>query len=531
MLLRLKQLQATSEATKTQRSKLPNTTDIQNQIVIQLGAKNLLVNQANMFKSAQAEMAQIENAQRSLDALPPQTADVASLDRAIAELEKSIRLAEDYERKAKAWEDAGKAVMALGNIPNPPELPFTDAQLADLSEKAEAYRKAFSEASANYRFYDDLARTLRDKPLTECPICGGPVKDLQRIKRKMDEYNLQLVNVQIVNYPAQQLDATTKQERIKASYVEAMTRYNAKHAMLLEQFQKTEAAVRATVPMAEAAGQLREKLRQLQVQKQEAVNIGISAGLYKHTAESSRQRLVVIQTELKSVDQQLLPFKATTVEQIDALLANLSTQMKMTQEFDQQLAALDGMIRELSINLKSLENTTKILEDKRAGLGTYLDSVKVLTSVRDWFHYSNGPHALATAVLQEMNQDVNNFLGQFSAPFSVIQGSDALGFRCIFHDGRNTPSEPPEAYHLSGGQKIQLAIAFRFASYCMFANKLGLLSLDEPTVYLDAQNVGAFCTLLQKIKEVAQKMNLQVIIATHERAVMPFIDTVINLSE
>ena len=77
---------------------------------------------------------------------------------------------------------------------------------------------------------------------------------------------------------------------------------------------------------------------------------------------------------------------------------------------------------------------------------------------------------------------------------------------------------------------MQLAVSFRFGSYCMFANKLGLLSLDEPTVYLDDANVGRFCNLLERVKEVAQQMNLQVIIATHERAVMPFMDTVIDLT-
>jgi DNA repair exonuclease SbcCD ATPase subunit len=126
---------------------------------------------------------------------------------------------------------------------------------------------------------------------------------------------------------------------------------------------------------------------------------------------------------------------------------------------------------------------------------------------------------------------VNNFLGQFSAPFSVLQSTEALGFKCIFHDGRTMPVDgPPDAYHLSGGQKIQLAIAFRFASYCMFASKLGLLSLDEPTVYLDDQNIGAFCTLLGKVKDVARKMNIQVLIASHERAIIPFIDTLIDLN-
>ena len=63
----------------------------------------------------------------------------------------------------------------------------------------------------------------------------------------------------------------------------------------------------------------------------------------------------------------------------------------------------------------------------------------------------------------------------------------------------------------------------------MFASKLGLLSLDEPTVYLDDSNVGRFCTLLEKIKEIAKKMDVQVLIATHERSVLPFCDSVVDL--
>lgn len=93
------------------------------------------------------------------------------------------------------------------------------------------------------------------------------------------------------------------------------------------------------------------------------------------------------------------------------------------------------------------------------------------------------------------------------------------------------PKTAPDATILSGGEKIQLAVAFRFAAYCMFASKLGLLSLDEPTVYLDDENVGRFGDLLQQVKQIAQGMNLQVLIATHERSVIPFCDTVIDLGD
>ena len=128
------------------------------------------------------------------------------------------------------------------------------------------------------------------------------------------------------------------------------------------------------------------------------------------------------------------------------------------------------------------------------------------------------------------------FVGQgarkFGASFLVTPGTDALGFNYVKTDGSAMPATGyPDAQHLSGGQKIQLAISFRFAAYCMFANKVGLLSLDEPSVYLDEANVGNLCILMEKIRDIAQKMNLQVLVASHEKALMPYFDSVINLSK
>ena len=74
-------------------------------------------------------------------------------------------------------------------------------------------------------------------------------------------------------------------------------------------------------------------------------------------------------------------------------------------------------------------------------------------------------------------------------------------------------------------------MAFRLAIYGMFAGKLGLLSLDEPTAYLDESNVDRFGVLLTKIREVAKNMNTQMLLATHEASVIPYMDSVINLNE
>jgi exonuclease SbcC len=209
----------------------------------------------------------------------------------------------------------------------------------------------------------------------------------------------------------------------------------------------------------------------------------------------------------------------------------LQNQLNNANELRQRLAEFEGMVKELENGIAALDSAIVILQDRRAKQGDYLNVIKTLTSVRDWFHYSNGPHTLAQGVLEIMVHDVNMFLEYFAAPFTVTCDESTLGFQCIFHDGRAMPMVGyPDASQLSGGQKIQLAVAFRFASYCMFANKLGLLSLDEPTVYLDDHNVGRFCALLNKIREVATRMNLQIFIATHEQSVKSFMDTIIDLT-
>jgi len=198
-------------------------------------------------------------------------------------------------------------------------------------------------------------------------------------------------------------------------------------------------------------------------------------------------------------------------------------------ELAQQLASMSGAKSELAAAMTKLAETVSELVEKKKAQAGLADALQVLGNVRDWFHYANGPHVMSSMVLGALTADVNKFLGQFTAPFTVEPMDSSLGFKCTFTDGRRVPDEAPGADKLSGGQKIQLAVAFRFAAYCMFAGKLGLLSLDEPTAYLDDQNIGRFGDLLGQIKGIAKDMGIQVLMATHERSVMPFMDTIIDL--
>lgn len=140
---------------------------------------------------------------------------------------------------------------------------------------------------------------------------------------------------------------------------------------------------------------------------------------------------------------------------------------------------------------------------------------------------------MTQSVMELLTDEVNKNLSQFGSVFSVVPMSaeDGMGFRCVFSDWRAVSNpHSPEASTLSGGQKIQLAVSFRLAVYSMFAAKLGLLSLDEPTAYLDDSAIANFADMLSKIKETARNMGIQIFISTHEAALGPVFDQMISIS-
>ena len=190
-------------------------------------------------------------------------------------------------------------------------------------------------------------------------------------------------------------------------------------------------------------------------------------------------------------------------------------------------ATRDEIVRSLSTLGETVASLRKAQEEQ----DRLAKRLQVAERVKDWFHYTNGPRILVTQVLGALTDDINRLLGNFTAPFVVVPDPEQVGFKVEFTDGRDRPPEPPDTSVLSGGERVQLAVAFRLAIYGMFAGKLGLLSLDEPTAYLDESNVDRFGVLLTKIREVAKNMNTQMLLATHEASVIPYMDSVINLNE
>lgn len=258
-----------------------------------------------------------------------------------------------------------------------------------------------------------------------------------------------------------------------------------------------------------------------------------SAKELRDTAAKLSAQIEVLVGSLKENSEKLAKFG------IDENNIKADDEREAMDRARRNLDAYNGILRDMAAEKGRLSSTEETIEKTRKFIDDLVEKkeleeevkgkVDTLKRVRDWFHFRQGPRIMSQNVMRDLTACVNSYLDQFNAPFVVEAEEEGFGFRCRFIDGRTMPDPYPDASLLSGGQKVALAIAFRMAIYMCFGGELGLLSLDEPTAYLDDASIEHLGELLQKVGEVARNKGLQILMATHEKAIMPFLDTKIDL--
>ena len=464
-----------------------------------------------------------------LDTLPAIPGDLQELDAEIQDLTVRQGQAQAYRNAYATWQAAGEAMLALGDSKYSPD------QLQAAKAAYEACTGEINRLLGRHKLHQDMLAALKGAGgLKECPVCGGPVEDINKLQDRLQGI-LKELSSQGAAFRAEQAKASSEVTAIDA----AINQYQRELTRRSGAFQAAERALKATTEINDDAMVLAGQLEGARARRQSLLAyishrtaiIG-SIDARKSQAAKARSEFLGVEASFKEmwgvdlagVTDQYMAERAAKIEALASLQGEVLKQ-------DMEIAKLDGMSGELNRTTKELDNTITTLQAKRAGQTGLIKKIETLTRVRDWFHYTNGPHTLSASVLRDLTGEVNNFLGQFTAPFIVEASEEALGFKVQFTDGRAMPSSGmPDATVLSGGEKIQLAVAFRFATYVMFAGKLGLLTLDEPLNYLDSSNVARFGALLEKVKRVAQGMNLQIWLSTHDLSIVPFCDTVIDLT-
>jgi DNA repair exonuclease SbcCD ATPase subunit len=217
-------------------------------------------------------------------------------------------------------------------------------------------------------------------------------------------------------------------------------------------------------------------------------------------------------------------------ESVDKELAEYNAASSKFNELTRSMAMLEG---EKNAKMQQLVQAREALEAKvkeKELQAPVAEKLEKLQSVRNWFHVSNGPRTLSLNAIKGMTGYINDYLRKLGSEIEVQPDNQGLSFAFSYVDGRTVSDPLPSAAKLSGGQRISLALAFIFANYMYFGGKIGVMVLDEPTAHLSPAGVEHFGTLLQTVSTLAKNMNLQIIMPTHEKEILPFMDSEIHFS-
>jgi len=459
--------------------------------------------------------------------------DLASLTGQEAVLVDELRKIRAKAAAQSAADEAQKAYDAAHGAAHP-----TAEEIAEASVEIERAQAELATIRSEKALREKSVAAL-DGAGPTCPVCGKPLD-----AGMVDAMKKELA------------DLREREAKALPLLQDAQTRLFMRRQQL-EQWQRNDAAAQAKLASAKAAldaveptelteeraNAVMAKVRaEMQAQREydaraaEHKKAVADAELWFNAAHRARTDAIARLAEAEAEAKKLCGDEAAADwTQAQATLESLvaETDRRRAKHTELRMAATRAAaVRDEAANtVESMKQTVASLKEAQAVQDRLAKRLAVLERVRDWFHYTNGPRILVTQVLAALTDDVNRFLGNFTAPFVVVPDQAQVGFRVEFTDGRDRPPEPPGTDVLSGGERVQLAVAFRLAIYAMFAGKLGLLSLDEPTAYLDESNVDRFGLLLTKVRDIARNMNTQMFMATHERPVIPYMDAVIELDD
>lgn len=226
---------------------------------------------------------------------------------------------------------------------------------------------------------------------------------------------------------------------------------------------------------------------------------------------------------------------------LDNALAALPPREACVTEEDAKAA--EEVIRQAEADQKALASLVadrKFAEGKAAGMAQTLAGyarqqraadeaaklVGVLSPVREMLHRDQLQRRLRAYGAERINEHLAVFSSVFNIPYQVYFTEEGL---MRFRDpGSATEHDFSE---LSGGQRKLVALTYRLALMRLFTRGLNLAVLDEPTAYVDEDNVEAMRDALGSLDEFARGRGMTVFVATHEPMLMPVFPRVVEVGD
>jgi DNA repair exonuclease SbcCD ATPase subunit len=347
----------------------------------------------------------------------------------------------------------------------------------------------------------------------KCPVCTQDVPqamvDQHRYASVEREPKIQKLTAQ-----AQQLSAELQQK------TQAKNNAAAEKAMATRLKQESEAAL-LQLPAQYVVSASELAADQQTVQDSEAIS-----ALYNTNAgalSGARNLVSTLTDQFNRVSARLKQLTASTSTVTVEAFNNAGLALQAHQAANQQVLELRAKQRFFQEQEKTLQTQLEQLCAEEAQLDKLKAWRQTLEDARVILHRDQLPNMVAQLYIHSLNKRLARYLDLFEVPFTCRIRPD-LSIECA--KGGNVTEA---AERLSGGEKVMLGIAFRFAVYDLFASNLGLLILDEPTVFLDEDHIQSVYSLLERVKSYSKAAGLQLIVVTHEKALAGVADRVIQL--
>ena len=198
-------------------------------------------------------------------------------------------------------------------------------------------------------------------------------------------------------------------------------------------------------------------------------------------------------------------------------------ELERKRELDARKARLQGIEEATQGEYSRMLAEIAKVEEIQKRAETVRSYHKILEGSRELLHRDKLPKEVFSAFLTSLNYWCNKFLGDFGRPFAVSVDKN-MDITCAFTSGYVSGCE-----RLSGGQACVLSVALRFATNRMFAQQMGMLALDEPTEYMDANNRVLMAEFMREVQTLCSTSELQTIIITHAPEILPAFDNVITV--
>jgi DNA repair exonuclease SbcCD ATPase subunit len=354
--------------------------------------------------------------------------------------------------------------------------------------------------------------------VVECPTCGTAVSDLE-------------MDIEYARVAADKLSVEIEErhttQQLSVTYNISSSEWSSWNAAWQSRATAVEEAL-AAEPASDQAEELsvgqRAKYEQVQrsMAERKSVHDSIVLELTQVRLDISAESAAV-QIQQAVVDQLI-----ATIEELESGLDEEAVAIAQRAVEANRLAyasriRLQGQRDEASVAVGASQDRLDRAEETARQAEINTEFVSHLDSVRDILHRDNLPKLVAQNYLELLEEDINGILESFGTDYRV-SARDGLGFIADFPDGRSQPVP-----RLSGGQKVVLALAFRISVNSLFASDLGVITLDEPTAYLDDENINCLDLALARLRSLSEARGLQCILITHEKGLSHLFDHVVQL--